>query len=188
MSDAKDNGLLIDGLEFVSVAATEIERVWKSTGVKADPDGPTLEVEVFLVPVRKYKAKAAHFQRRRDKLGENAPDRLFQQIDDEQEVAMHDLCLAGWRGATLANLVSILRASKKFNVDTPAFQAMLKSNQELPFEALIPTADGGKIRLSRYIYSNAFPSKFANVITNAVVEGGADEEAVARLGKDDFED
>lgn len=177
------NQILIEGLELVEVEGG-IEQRWVDIPeARADLDKPPLGVLVNMIGVRKYKRFVARFERRKAKLGDNAPQRLFDQLDAEMEEKLGDMLVADLRNATIANLELILRPEKQ-KFGGAKYAELRAKGVCIPAETPVGVGNG-TVRFATWVYANAWPAKFANVVFKAITDADAATEAEGDEGKDD---
>jgi len=176
------NQILIEGLELVETEG--VEQKWIDIPeARADLDKPPLGVLVNLVGVRRYKRLVARFERRKGKLGENAPQRLFDQLDAEMEEKLGDLIVADMRNATIANLELILRPDKQ-KFGGPKYEELRAKGVCIPADTPVKVA-GATVRFGTWVYANAWPAKFGNVVFKALTDADQQAEDEGDEGKDD---
>jgi hypothetical protein len=176
------NQLLIEGLELVETEG--VEQKWIDIPeAQADLDKPPLGVLVNLIGVRRYKRLVARFERRKAKLGENAPQRLFDQLDAEMEEKLGDLMVADLRNATIANLELILRPEKQ-KFGGPKYAELREKGVVIPADTPVKVGNG-TVRFATWVYANAWPAKFANVVFKALTEADQTATDEGDEGKDD---
>lgn len=174
------NQLLIEGLELVDAG---VEQKWIDIPeAQADLEKPPLGVLVNLIPVRQYKRLVARFERRKGKLGENAPQRLFDQLDAEMEEKLGDMLIADLRNATIPNLELILRAAQRFG--GPKYDELRAKGVCIPADTPVQVGNG-KVRFATWVYANAWPAKFANVVFKAITDADTSANDEGDEGKDD---